>query len=138
MERWVGTVIHGWAASPIERAIVECDVDLDGALLKPPAIRAARDLDCAGVFGFGFTKDSLKVRLDQEACQRMLPSPKRRSRHLANLSQGTAIRVVLNGKADWPSGRYYYLLDFHVIFHGAAATEGIDMRRTFDLQADLL
>ncbi|QOY88348.1 hypothetical protein [Paludibaculum fermentans] len=85
-----------------------------------------------------FSGTGLNVRLSQEACLQALPSPKRASRHLATLQDGATVRIVLNGKADWPSGRYYYLQDYHVIFRCGAAETGFEEPRTIDLQADLV
>lgn len=133
----VSAAFRVWEANFVERGIVECEADGDGSLLHPPSARTARELDYAGVFDLAFSQDCVKVRLSREACARALPSPSRRSTHLATLRAGEGLRIILNGKADWPSGRFYYLRDYYLVFCDGLTGSECPELRTMDLQADL-
>lgn len=133
----VSAALRAWEANFVERGIVEGEADGDGSLLHPPSARTAQERDYAGVFDLAFSQDGVKVRLSQEACVRALRSPRRRSAHLATLRAGEGLRIVLNGKADWPSGRFYYLRDYHLVFCDGLTGSDCPVLRTMDLQANL-
>lgn len=46
--------------------------------------------------------------------------------------------MIINGKADWYSDRYYYLQDYHVVLCAAPRGESVLPVRMFDFQADLI
>lgn len=110
----------------------------DGSDVTKPVSRKLKEHDSAGVFNFVISGHDVKLRLNQEACGREVYVPRRPSQFLAVLKPWEAIRVILNGKADGHSDRYYYLQDYYVILCDPARTHESIPVRTFDLQADLI
>jgi hypothetical protein len=138
LEPLVAAGLSAWQSDPVSPAIIESEIESDGAILKSPVLRKANDRDWSGVFGIQFSGEIVKLKLSQEACRREVYTPRRSSRHIANLRFWEPLRIILNGKADWSSGRYYYLLDYHVILCNALTLESLSPLQTFDLQADLI
>ncbi len=138
IESVVAAGLGAWRLDPLSRAIVESEIGPDGALLKPPVVRKAKDRDWSGAFDLQFSGDLVKLKVSQEACRREVYTPRRSSRHIATLRFWEPLRIVLNGKADWSSGRYYYLQDYHVVLCNGSMPTSLSPIRTFDLQADLI
>ena len=121
-----------------EAALIEADVQPGGGGLRGLAVRAAREEDASGVFTLSFAGDNIRLRLSQKACRREVCVPRRSSRHLAILELWQPLRLILNGKADWPGGRFYFVQDYHVLLCDPTPPDCLPEVRTFDLQADLL
>ncbi len=118
--------------------LIEWEVAADGSEIQTRAQRPLKENDSAGVFDLVFNGGKVKLRLSQEACRREMYTPRRPSQYLTVLDPGEPVRVILNGKADWPSGRYYYLQDYHVILFAGASQRQLLPVRNFDFQADLI
>ncbi|MGA3049287.1 MAG: hypothetical protein ABSD67_21835 [Terracidiphilus sp.] len=119
-------------------ALIESNIAEDGIEANTGAVRTLKDDDWAGIFELKITGQKVGLRLNEEACRREVHTPRRSSQFLTYLKPWEPIRVILNGKADWPSGRYYYLQDYHVILCELPRADGPLLLRTFDLQADLI
>ena len=118
-------------------AIVELEINLDGVESRPVTIRKARATDASGVFELQFSEGSVRVKLVREAFNRHF-IPRRRSQYLTVLALGEPVRVLLNGRAGWHSGTFYYLHDYHLVLCDDLEGEISLPMRQFDLQADLL
>jgi hypothetical protein len=138
IEPFVAAGLSAWRSDPISPAIIESEIGPDGEILKSPVFRKAKDRDWSGVFDVQFSGDLVKLKLSQEACRREVYTPRRSSRHIASLRFWEPLRIILNGKADWPSGRYYYLQDYHVVLCNDLTPASFSPIRAFDLQADLI
>lgn len=120
-----------WLATSHSPAIVESD-------WETPQARPAKAVDHTGVFEVRFEEGLARIRLLEEACRLAVHTPRRPTQHIASLRPWQVVRVVLNGKADWSSGRFYYLLDSYLTLCDAAAPLGWQAGiHTIDLQADL-
>ena len=106
--------------------------------MTPRAPRGLKHQDAAGIFDLVTTNDQVKLRLSQEACRREVYTPRRSPQYIATLRTWEPIRVIINGKADWHSDRYYYLQDYHVVLCDGPRGESLLPQRTFDFQADLI
>ena len=129
--------LQTWPEGGASPVMIEAHVVRDGGALEAAVLRAAKSHDCAAIFELNFSDDRAKLRLSEQACAREVHTPRRRSRQLATLRLWEPVRVVLNGKADWPSGRLYYLLDYHVVLCSRGPCALLPAR-TYDLQADLV
>jgi hypothetical protein len=118
--------------------VIESEVSVDGTAILSLLSRGLTEHDSAGVFDFAVTDDAVRVRLSEEACRMAVYTPRRSSQFLAALKPWEPIRVVLKRKADWSSGRYYYLLDYHLVLCDAALSFALLPVRIFDYQADLI
>jgi hypothetical protein len=128
-----------WTRTSVSPVIIESDLAQGGTELSTAVPRNAKETDWAGVFELRTTGKEIKLRLSQEACSREVHTPRRSSQYVATLQPWEPIRLILNGKADWPSGRLYYLQDYHVVLCGAdSCPENLPPVRTFDFQADLI
>jgi hypothetical protein len=134
----VDTSLDGWTAEGKAAALIESEISEDGLEVKSRGLRPVKHQDSAGVFDLTTTDDQVKLRLSQEACRREVYTPRRSPQYLTTLRPWEPIRVILNGKADWHSDRYYYLQDYHVILCHAARGESLLPVRIFDFQADLI
>jgi hypothetical protein len=119
-------------------ALIESQVAEDGIQVKTEVVRTLKDNDSAGIFDLRITGQKVTLRLSQEACRREVYTPRRSSQFLTDLKPWAPVRVILNGKADWSSGRSYYLQDYHVILCDLPRPDGPFAVRTINLQADLL
>ena len=125
-------------AENVSPTLIESNVAEDGIEVKAGVVRTLEGDDSAGIFDLSIIDQQVRLRLSQEACRREVYTPRRSSRFLTVLKPWTPIRVILNGKADWPSGRYYYLQDYHVVLCDPSPIDGPFSVRTFDFQADLI
>jgi hypothetical protein len=132
------TALHEWAAEDKSPALIEGEISEDGLSVTPRRPRGLKHQDSAGVFDLVTTNDQVKLRLSQEACRREVYTPRRSPQYIATLRMWEPIRVIINGKADWHSDRYYYLQDYHVILCDRPRGESLLAVRTFDFQADLI
>jgi len=138
LESLLNAALLVWTPQDGSPTLIESEVGEDGIDVKTRVARALKDDDSAGVFDFRITGQKVKLRLSQEACQREVFTPRRSSQFLTDLKPWSPIRVILNGKADWHSGRQYYLQDYHVILCDMPRPDGPLLVRTFDFQADLV
>jgi len=118
--------------------LIESEVAQDASGIERHLSRRLKEHDSVGVFDISIAGDTVKVRLSQEACRREVYTPRRASQFLTALTPWEPIRVILNGRADWSSGRYYYLQDYHAILCGPMRSYDLLPVRTFDFQADLI
>ena len=137
-ESLLDAVLLAWTPQDDSRTLIQSDVAEDGIKVKTEAMRTLKDEDSAGIFDLRTTGQKVKLRLSQEACRREVYAPRRSSQFLTDLKPWEPIRVILNGKADWHSGRQYYLQDYHVILCDMPRPDGPLLVRTFDFQADLV
>jgi hypothetical protein len=122
---------------PLQPTLLTAELTPEATEITHQQTRPLKPIDHTGVFRLTQAQNTVKVALYAEACRLRLHLPHRPSRHLANLEPNQPRRVLLNGRADWSSGRYYYLRDDHLIlFHGPQPTE-LPPATTIDLQADL-
>jgi hypothetical protein len=77
------------------------------------------------------------VKLSEQGCFHAVHQPRRSSRHLPTLHCWEPIQVVLNGKADWTSGRFYYLKHYLIVLANESFPERLAPSKIFNLQADL-
>jgi len=138
LEPLVCAALEDTTCESAQASLIEEEVVADGSATQGRVSRRLKEHDSAAVFDLAVADDSVKMRLNQEACRREVYTPRRSSQFLAVLKPWEPIRVVLNGKADWPSGRIYYVQDYHVILCGPARSCVLLPVRTFDLQADLV
>lgn len=118
--------------------LIESEVAADGSSITNRVSRKLKEDDSAGVFDFAIAGQDVRIRLSEEACLREVYAPRRSSQFLTVLKPWGPIRVILNGKADWHSHRYYYLQDYYVVLCDSVRTHESLPVRTFDLQADLI
>jgi len=118
--------------------LIEYEVSADSSAIQSRISRRLKEHDSAGVFDLAIAGEAVRMRLSQEACRREVYTPRRSSQFLASLKPWEPIRVILNGKADWSSGRFYYLQDYHVILCSPVGSYVLLTVRTFDFQADLI
>jgi hypothetical protein len=138
LEPLVARALEAWEPGLVSPAIVEHDIsEIDGTASRVPVARMAQRDDWAGVFHLSFSEEQVKLKLSHEACRREVISPRRSSQHIAELRLWKPIRVILNGKADWPSGRYYYVRDYHVVLCAEVRPESLGEVQIVDFQADL-
>ena len=122
---------------PPQSTLLTAELTPDATGITHQQTRPLKPIDHTAVFRLTQAQNTMKVALDSEACRLRLHHPHRPSRHLANFEPYRPLRVLLNGRADWSSGRYYYLRDYHLIlFPGPQPTE-LPPLTTIDLQADL-
>ena len=138
LEPLIDSALQNSQAQHTPANLIESEVAADGSRITNRISRKLKESDWAGVFDFTVAGQDVKIRLSQEACGREVYTPRRSSQFLAVLKPWEPIRVILNGKADWHSDRYYYLQDYYVILCGPVRAEVLLSVRTFDLQADLL
>jgi hypothetical protein len=138
LESLLNAALLVWTPQDGSPMLIESDVAEDGIEVKTGVMRALKDEDSAGIFDLRATGQTVKLRLSQEACRREVYTPRRSSQFLTDLKPWAPIRVIINGKADWPSGRYYYLQDYHVILCEMPRPDGPLPLQTFDFQADLI
>ena len=138
LEPLLAQALRTWDEGSPSPAIIEWEVAPDGTAQGRPSLREADSSDEAGVFELEFVSEGVKLRLSQEACHREVYMPRRPSRHIATLGPWETVRVVLNGKADWPSGRFYYVQDYHVVVCDNRSPERLRTERLLDLQEDLI
>jgi hypothetical protein len=115
LEPLLETALDVSASAQTSANLIESEATSDGSEVRTRVSRELKNDDSAGVFELSTNAGTVKLRLSQEACRREVYTPRRSSQFLAALQPWEPIRVVLNGKADWPSGRYYYLQDYYVI-----------------------
>lgn len=126
-------------ASALEgNVIVDAEISQDCTHLVKLSARTSRtQREFQGALALTFTDGRVKLALNSEACRREVYTPRRQSRHLGALETWAPVRVILNGKAGWSSGRFYYLQDYHVILCDGPQPPTLRTARTFDLQEDL-
>ncbi|MBL8235071.1 MAG: hypothetical protein JNL98_41600 [Bryobacterales bacterium] len=126
------------APAPEGNVIVDAEISQDCThLAKLFARTATTAREFQGALALTFNDGRVKLALNSEACRRELFTPRRPSQHLGTLKPWEPVRVILNGKADWSSGRFYYLQDYHVILCDGPQPQTLPVARTFDLQAHL-
>jgi len=121
---------------PAEATLRIVELAPDAASVTRQHSRAWKEIDHLAVFRTNRSSESVKIALDAQACN-SLGAPSRPSQHLATLEAWQPLRVVLNGRADYSSGRYYFLREYHLIFCPGTNRESLRETRTVDLQADL-
>src|SRR5262249_27241709 len=107
----VDKALHVWTVKHASMVLIEGEISEDGSDVRTRVPRLLKPYDSAGVFDLSATDEKVKLRISQEGCRREVHTPRRSSQYLATLRPWEPIRVILNGKADWHSDRYYYLLD---------------------------
>ncbi len=131
-----------WRAQPESPALVICELETESAGSKSPGlktnvVRKAKNKDHYGALELAISGENVKLKLNGAACQQQVYQPRRKSEHLASLQFWEPVRVLLNGKADWSSGRFYYLQDYHVVLCNETMPAHLPEPRLIDLQADL-
>ena len=139
LEPIVGQALQGRTSHhPTGYGVVEAELSIDGDHLEKRTERTGRiKKDWSGVFNVITVCGQVKLSLSQEACHREVYTPRRSTQHLATLKPWEPIRALLNGKADWSSGRYFYLQDYHVLLCRGEQPSQLSATRTYDFQADL-
>jgi hypothetical protein len=140
VESPVSWALRAWRSNPVSPAIIETEISLDGGEIQTPTIRTANQIIHSGVFRVQLVDGGAKIRILEEACRTALNIPRRPSQHLDTLAFWKPMRVLLNGKYDAYSGRYYLLKDYHVVLCDDSATAEQKLSSSiqfFDLQADL-
>ena len=117
--------------------MVSCDLEAEPLALKSVTVSKLKARHRNGALEVHTLDSAFKLKLNGEACQHQVYTPRRNSRHLAALAFWKPIRVLLNGKADWSSGRYYYLQDYHVVLCNESMPSSLPAPELMDLQADL-
>ena len=138
LEALLPVVLQAWSSASAPALLIESDIAADGSEVRTQVPRPLKDTDWAGVFALSVVGEKVKLQLSQEACMREVYTPRRRSQHLATLRPWEPARVILNGKADWPSGRRYYILEYSVTLCDTPRMGELLPVRNFDLQADLI
>jgi hypothetical protein len=138
LELLLRDVLHSRRSENTPPTLVEADIAVDGRRVETQRSRTLKDSDSVGVFDLRIADGRVRLRLSEEACRREVYTPRRSSQFLVALQPWEPIRVILNGKADWPSGRYYYLQDYFVLLCDPPLHDALLPVRTFDLQADLI
>lgn len=137
IESHVLTGWRAWRGRPRQAGLVELELSLDGSTIEECSARAAQPHDFSGVFDFDFDAEEVAVELKEEACRRELGVPTRVTRRIAILRPWRPVRVLLNGKADYHTQRWYYLREYHLVLCQPPVPESALEVRFVDLQEDL-
>lgn len=127
-----------WMDQAISPAMVSCDLEAEPLALKSVTVRKLKPRDYSGALEIHLADSVFKLRLNAEGCRRQVYTPRRNSKHLAPLTFWKPIRVLLNGRAGWYSGQFYYLQDYHVVLCNESMPSSLPAPDLIDLQADLI
>jgi len=123
-----------------EQGSVVLSLTPDGSTKETEAVHSiqGQQRESIGVFEVVFlSRDQVKVTLLEEACARLVGSPKRRTRQIALLRPWQPVRVLLNGRSASYSGQYYLLQEYHLTLCTERTPDQLGPTRLVDLQADL-
>lgn len=135
IEEYVAAAWMTWMADKTKPAVIQSQIDeVNGQ--GQIEIRRTNPIEHSGVFRLYFSDDTVKVRLAPEACRNELHVPGRRDIHIARLQPWQPIRVLLNGKGDWHSDRYYFLQEYYLVLARDEMPVPLPALQTVDLQMD--
>ncbi len=120
-----------------QNAFIELQLTATGERVGPPGVRTVKQRDWVRLFDFEFETEEVKVVLKEEGCRKEVYTPRRTTRQIAQLKAWKPVRVLLNGKADWHDGRFYYLQDYHLVLCSGPAPSSLPEVRLIDLQEDI-
>ena len=133
-------VARAWQQALKEPALpvtIVADIEGDPPAIKSTAIRKTKPRDRSGALEVHVSGQVVKLKLNGEACRQQVYTPRRNTQHLGTLQLWEPVRVKLNGKADWSSGRFYYLQDYYVVICGQSLPGKLPTPRLMNLEADL-
>jgi hypothetical protein len=134
------TVLSAWTSHHselVEQGVIAVSLEADGSQSSPGVLHPMQSehKKILGSLEISFTApDTVKVILRGDKLHGV---PKRATRQIAVLRPWRPIRILMNGRFDAHSDRFYTLSEYHLALCNDPAVERLPSPRFIDLQADL-